>query len=178
MAEVQTLARPYASAAFERARDADQLAQWSDALRALSAIVTHPDTAALVDNPEISDERLAELIIDVGANEFGVEARNLVRVLVDNTRLSIAPAIAEQFEALRAEAERWVDVKVVSAVDFSPEQRDALAGKLEQRLERSVRLNFEQDERVIGGAIIRAGDLVIDGSLSAQIERMRLSLTQ
>jgi F-type H+-transporting ATPase subunit delta len=176
MAETQTLARPYADAVFELAEAQGQLDEWSVALEALSAIVSNEDVAALMDNPEIADSRLAEVVIEVADSDLNEGARNLARLLVENDRLVLVPAIAELFEQLKAQAEHRVDVQVTSAVEFSDEQQSALAKSLEKRLDRSVRLTFEQDENVIGGAVIRAGDMVIDGSLRAQLERMRQSL--
>lgn len=178
MAETQTLARPYAEAVFELAESNGRLDEWSRALEALSAIVANPDVSLLLDNPEISDTRLVELVVELGREDMDEGSQNFVRLLVDNGRLGLAPAIASLYETRKAEAENRVDVSVTSAVEFSEEQRSALVKSLEKRLARNVRLTFEQDEDVIGGAIIRAGDLVIDGSLRAQLERMRQSLAQ
>jgi len=176
MAETQTLARPYAQAVFELAESNDALTEWSDALGALAAIVSNDDVAALMGNPEVDDTRLVDAIIEIARDDLNADAANLVRLLAENSRLSLAPAIAEQFEARRAAAENRVDVNVVSAAPLSDEQQADLVKSLEKRLARSVRLTYEQDESVIGGAVIRAGDLVIDGSLRAQLERMRQSL--
>ena len=178
MAETQTLARPYAEAVFELAESQGRLDEWSQALNALSTIVSNPDVAMLLNNPEVADSRLAEVVIEIGSEDLDDSSENLVRLLVANGRLGLAPAIATLYEQRKAQAEHRVDVSVTSAVEFSEEQRSALAKALEKRLDRSVRLTFEQDEDVIGGAVIRAGDLVIDGSLRAQLERMRQSLAQ
>ncbi|WP_423822435.1 F0F1 ATP synthase subunit delta [Salinisphaera sp. SPP-AMP-43] len=178
MADRYTLARPYAEAVFEMAEASagDGLSQWSDALAGLSAIVTDDTVAALMNNPRVSDDTLAEAIIEIGSADFGEGARNLVRLLIDNDRLSLAPEIAELFEIERAAAEDRLDVEVSSAVELSEAQRKALGEALEKRFDRKVSMSFEQDESVIGGAVIRAGDVVIDGSLTAQLERMRQSL--
>ena len=176
MAEIQTLARPYAEAVFEIAQAGGTLDAWSNALAALSAVVRNPDVAAVLDNPEIDDRVLADAIIGIADDDLNDGARNLVRLLVENSRLRLVPDIADQFESLKAEAENRVDVSVTSAVEFLEDQQAALAQSLEQRLARTVRLSFERDESVIGGAVIRAGDLIIDGSLRAQLERMRQSL--
>lgn len=178
MAEIYTLARPYAEAVFSLAEAGDSFASWSTALAALSAIVGNDDVSALMTNPAIDDATLADAIIGVAGEDLHEPARNLVRVLADNGRLVLAPAIAELFEASLAERENRVDVDVRAATELSEAQQGALAEALEKRLSRRVRLSFERDESVIGGVVIRAGDLVIDGSLSAQLERMRQSLTQ
>lgn len=178
MAEIYTLARPYAEAVFSLAEADEGFASWSTALAALSAIVSNDDVASLMTNPAIDDATLADAIIGVAGDDLHEPARNLVRVLADNGRFALAPAIAELFEANRAERENRVDVDVRAATELSEAQQTALTEALEKRLSRKVRLSFERDESVIGGVVIRAGDLVIDGSLSAQLERMRQSLTQ
>ena len=144
MAEMQTLARPYADAVFELAEAQGQLDDWSQALTALSAIVSNENVVLLMDNPEIADSRMADVVIEVGDSDLNEGARNLVRLLVENDRLSLAPAIATLYEQRKADAEHRVDVRVTSAVEFSEEQRSALAKSLEKRLDRSVRLTFEQ----------------------------------
>lgn len=178
MAEIYTLARPYAEAVFELAQSNDSFAPWSTALGALSAIVNNDDVSSLMSNPAVDDATLAAAIIDVAGDDLHAPAQNLVRVLADNGRLIVAPAVAELFEAKLAEQESRVDVSIRSAADLSDAQRASLAETLEKHLSRKVELTFEHDESVIGGAIIRAGDLVIDGSVAAQLERMRQSLTQ
>lgn len=177
MAETQTLARPYAQAVFELAEQGNALPRWSDALAALAAIVANEDVAAVMGNPEVDDSQLVDAIIGIASDDLNTDATHLVRLLAENSRLSLVPAIAEQFEARRAAAENRIDVNVTSAMPLSAEQQDALVKSLEKRLARSVQLSYEQDESVVGGAVIRAGDLVIDGSLRAQLERMRQSLT-
>ena len=176
MAEIQTLARPYADAVFELAEANGELEAWSTALAALAAIVSNDDVAAIMGNPAIADSKMAEAIIGVAGSDLNAGGANLVRLLVENGRLRATPAIAELFEKRKAEAENRVDVQVTSAVELSQEQQAALKKSLEKRLARSVRLSFEQDEQVIGGAVIRAGDLVIDGSLRAQLDRMQTVL--
>ncbi|MGN8157829.1 F0F1 ATP synthase subunit delta [Salinisphaera sp. RV14] len=178
MAERYTLARPYAEAVYElaQASGGDGLSQWSDALAALSAIVANESVAALMNNPRVSETVLAEAIIETGAADFGAQARNFVRLLIDNNRLSLAPEIAELFETERAAAEDRLDVEIISAVALSEGQRTAFGQALEKHFNRRISMTFAEDDSVIGGAVIRAGDLVIDGSLTAQLARMRQSL--
>lgn len=178
MAEIYTLARPYAEAVFDLAEAGNSFGEWSNALAAISAVVGNDDVATLMANPAITDAKLADAIIAVAAADLHEHGKNLVRVLADNHRLAAAPAIAELFEARLADRENRVGVNVRSAAEFSEAQQSALAEALEKRLSRKVELSFERDESVIGGAVIRAGDLVIDGSLSTQLERMRQSLAQ
>lgn len=176
MAEIQTLARPYAEAVFELAQANGELDAWSQALGALAAIVANDDVARLEENPEVARSTLAEAVIAIGGSDFNKGCEHLVHLLLENGRLAVAPAIAALYEALKSDAEKRVDVTVTSAAEFSDDQRSALAESLKKRFDREVKLTFEQDDSLIGGAVIRAGDLVIDGSLRAQLERMRQSL--
>ncbi len=178
MAETRTLARPYAQAVFELARSSNLMGVWSDALAAISAMVSNPDVHVLMGPPSVSRETLADAVIGIAHDDLHDDARNLVQLLAANDRLALAPQIAEQFEALRARAETRVDVDVISAAEFTHEQKQALSKALEKRLSATVRLAFTQDAEMIGGAIIRAGDLVIDGSLRAQLSGMKHALAR
>jgi len=180
MAELRTLARPYAEAIFELAQAGDSLPAWSEALDTVAAIVSNEDVAALVGNPGVDDRQLAEAIVAIAGEALsgvgGDQAENLVRLLAENRRLRLAPEIAAQYAALRAEAENRVDVEVRTAAELGDTQREALASALEKRLARQVSLSCTIDEALIGGAVIRAGDLVIDGSVRAQLARLSQSL--
>lgn len=172
MAELRTLARPYAEAAFELARGEDRLAAWDDALQGLATIVAHPDVHQLIGNPQVGDADLASAVIGIAGDDLDTEVANLVRLLAGKGRLTLMPGIAEQFAELRAEAENRVDVTVTTAGEISEPQQQALRQALEQRLSRQVGLTTAIDTELIGGAVIRAGDLVIDGSVRAQIARL------
>lgn len=179
MAEVRTLARPYARSVFEIARDADALAQWSQALAAVADVVANDDVRSVMGNPNVSDRQLADSIIGIaGGDSLPQDAASYVRLLADNKRLVLAPAIAEAFEDMRAEYEKRMDVTVVTASEFSEQQQQALSDSLQQRLSANVSLSFERDDSLIAGAVIHAGDLVIDHSMRYQLERMQQRLTQ
>lgn len=178
MADVRTMARPYARAVFDIAQQAGALEAWSNGLAAVAAIVSDAQASQLIGNPDIAAAKLADTVIALAQADLPQHGDAYVRLLVENGRLTVAPAIAEQFEALRAAAEQRVDVTVTSAVEFSAQQKQALATSLQQRLAVHVDLSFEQDDAIIGGAVIRAGDLVIDRSLRSQLERMQQSLAQ
>lgn len=178
MADVRTMARPYARAVFDIAQQAGALEAWSNGLAAVAAIVADADVSRIIGNPVVSDAQLADSIIGMAQADLPEHGADYVRLLVENDRLLLAPAIANQYEALRAAAEQRVDVVVTSAVEFSKQQKQALAESLKQRLNATVELSFEQDEAIIGGAVIRAGDLVIDRSLRTQLSRMQQSLAQ
>ncbi len=178
MAERATIARPYAKAAFEYARDAKAFARWSQGLEVAAEIVEDPRIAALIHNPRLTAEDLAGLISDVAGERLDAGMENFVRVLAENRRLPLLPEIAAHYEAERARVENTVDVEVISAVPLSTAEGDKLSQALQARLKRRVRMQNSVDATLLGGAVIRAGDLVIDGSLKGRLERLGTELTR
>jgi len=176
VAELRTLARPYAEAIFDLARDAGTLDAWAEALEHLSAIVENEDVAGLIGHPKIDDRQLAEAIISVAGAALDEEGKNLVRLLTANDRLTLLPEIRSQFASLHAAAENRIEVTVTAADELTDAQRERISKALEQRLQRNIGLSTEIDPDLLGGAIIRAGDLVIDGSLRARLARLEQSL--
>lgn len=172
MADTATIARPYARAAFEHARAAGALPAWSALLAATSAALADRRVAALVGNPHVRTDELVDFLLEIAGAAGNTEARNFLRLLAENRRLSALPQIAAQYEVLRSEVENTVDVTVTSALPLTAEQSDRLAAALARRLRRTVRLHAEVDPKLIGGAIVRAGDFVVDGSLRGRIERL------
>jgi F-type H+-transporting ATPase subunit delta len=177
VAERATIARPYGKAAFEYARDANAFAKWSQGLKAAAEIVADPRVAALTKSPERTPTDLAGLISDVAGDSLDPAMQNFVRVVAENHRLLLLPEIAAHFEELRSAIENTVDVDVVSAVPLSDAEAGKLAAALNARLKRQVRMRNSVDAALLGGAIIRAGDLVIDGSLKGRLERLATDLT-
>jgi F-type H+-transporting ATPase subunit delta len=176
VAERATIARPYAKAAFEFARDASALAEWSQGLKAAAEIVADPRVAALTKSPEWSAADRVSLITDVAGAKLDAGMQNFVRVLAENRRLLLLPEIAAHYEALRSAVENTVDVEVVSAVPLDAAQADKLQRALSTRLKRQVRMRNSIDSTLLGGAVVRAGDLVIDGSLKGRLERLATEL--
>ena len=175
MADKSTIARPYAKAAFEVA-GAGRLGAWSEGLRAAAATVSDPRVQALLGNPRVLPRQLADLVAGV-ADRLDEDGRNFIRTLADNHRLECLPEVAARFDELKAEAEGTIEVEVTSATPLSEAQQRALAGALERRLRRTVHLRCTLDPALIGGASVRAGDLVIDGSLRSKLERIAHQLT-
>lgn len=173
MAELRTLARPYAKALFELARAEKRLADGSRLLAQLASATTDPQLARAIRDPKVPRAVLAEAL----GRGLSKEARNFVRLLVDNGRLKLLPEIRDQFERLRAEAERQADVVVLTAAAAGEAQRNALVKAIAKRLGCEVRVEWQTDPTLVAGALIRAGDLVIDGSLSGELERLRTALT-
>ena len=177
MAEKMTVARPYSRAVFEIAREEDALAGWSEFLERGAMAAADERVQALIGNPAVSREELAQLFIEVCGDTAGANGTNFLKLLAENGRMDWLPEIASRFEVLRADAENIVDVQLTSAVELDAEQRDSFAASLKKRLGREVRLHCDTDEKLLGGAIIRAGDLVIDGSLSGRLERLAGAVT-
>jgi F-type H+-transporting ATPase subunit delta len=176
MAELSTLARPYAKAVFELARDEGKLAEWSALLAGVATAVRDKQVAAAIGHPAIGHGQLADLLIEAMGAQASAQARNLLRLLAEYDRLKVAPAIAEQFEVLRAEHERRVDVEIVSAAAVDAAQQKALVDAIRKKLDRDVNVEWKTDPSLIAGALIRAGDTVIDGSISGELARMRQAL--
>lgn len=176
MAELITVARPYAQAVFQRAQETGRLAEWSAELQFAAAVAAEPRMADLIESNRLTKAQLAERFIGVGAEQLSDEGRNLVRLLAENRRLSLLPEIAAVYEILRAEAESTVEAHMVSAQPLDDAQRDRIAEALKARLGRNVTLSATVDESLIGGAIIRAGDLVIDGSVRGKLGRLATAL--
>jgi F-type H+-transporting ATPase subunit delta len=172
VADTATVARPYARAAFEHARAANALASWSALLASASAALADERVAALVGNPHVRTADLVDFLLEIAGAAGNAEARSFLRLLAENRRLTALPQIADQYEILRSEVENTVDVTVTSALPLTAEQSDRLAAALARRLQRTVRLHTEIDPRLIGGAIVRAGDFVVDGSLRGRVERL------
>jgi F-type H+-transporting ATPase subunit delta len=176
-AERATIARPYAKAAFEYAQGAGAFAEWSRALQLCAQIVADPRVAALVKNPAFTPAQIADFVIGVAGAGLDPHMQNYVRTLVENHRLLLLPEIAAHYEMLRAEVENTIDVEVVSAVKLDGAQAQKLEQALHTRLKRRVKMRNSVDASLLGGAVIRAGDLLIDGSLRGRLERLRTELT-
>jgi F-type H+-transporting ATPase subunit delta len=177
VAERATIARPYAKAAFEYARDANAFAQWSQGLIAAAEIVADPRVAALTKSPQWTAANVVGLITDVAGAKFDSGLQNFVALLAENRRLALLPEIAAHYEALRSAAENTIDVEVVSAVALDAAQQETLTLALSARLKRRVRMRTSVDASLLGGATVRAGDLVIDGSLKGRLQRLATDLT-
>ncbi|HVO47283.1 MAG TPA: F0F1 ATP synthase subunit delta [Steroidobacteraceae bacterium] len=177
MADKLTIARPYARAAFEEASSENRLTQWSDSLQVAAQVVQDPRVASLIGHPQVTPEQLAQLLIDIAGPSLGEHGANFVRTLAANHRLTYLPEVLAQFEVLKDEAQGVADVTVTSASNLDESQKQKLSAALEKRLRRKVRLHAEVDPDLIGGAVLRSGDLVIDGSLSSRLERIAYELT-
>ncbi len=171
MSDLTTIARPYAKAAFDFAVEKQQLAQWSEMLT-FGAEVTKNEQMSELLSGSTSADKLAEIFIAICGEQFDEFGQNLIKVMAENGRLKALPDVLEQFVALKKEYEKLVDVDVISAIELSEQQLADISSKLEVRLERKVKLNCSVDETLLGGVIIRAGDLVIDNSARGRLNRL------
>ena len=172
MAELSTLARPYAKAAFQAAVDAGDLQAWSDMLEVASNVTENQEMLKVLSNPGLTGPQQAQTLIDVCGDKLNTAGQNLVNVLAENKRISLLPQILEQFEHLKAEQEKAVDVEIISAYPVSDESKQKLTDALKAKLAKDVRVTTSVDKTLVGGAIIRAGDMVIDGTLRGKLAKL------
>jgi len=172
MAEKQTVARPYAEAAFTFAQERNALKAWSDMLGFIKAVAADENMARLAADPRVDRARFLEFFLGVCQGRVNAEGANFVRLLVENRRLSLLPEIVAQFEQRRAEAEGRVEVDVVSAFTLDPAQLKTLEQALTRKFGRAVQLHTRTDATLVGGVVIRAGDTVIDGSVKGRLNAL------
>lgn len=178
MSSMTTLARPYAKAAFELARDAGELSRW-DALLSLAAeIVSSEPMAGLLANPMVERSQAVDIVTGALGESASEAFNGFIAVLGHNKRLALLPGISELFRELREEAEGRLSVRVVSAVPLEQEQKDRMTQALAKRFGREIELESAVDEAVLGGAVIYAGDQVIDGSLRGRLHKLQASLSR
>lgn len=185
MADNNTIARPYARAAFDVSREAGTLQALSDSLAAAKEILSDGQVEGFLANPALNDGQRLEFLqglfadavgedsVFAGASEHG---RNFLKLLLEYGRVPVLPQIADHFEALKAAVENTVDVTVTSASALSSAQEQEIASALKDRFGREVNLSTRVDESLIGGAVVRAGDVVIDGSLRSRLEGLANAL--
>ncbi|MEE9342709.1 MAG: F0F1 ATP synthase subunit delta [Gammaproteobacteria bacterium] len=169
------LSRPYAKAVYEMAKGGDYKA-WSEKLELMAAVSRDETLRKVLDDPRLTRDATADLFIKACGDDIGAAERNLLSMLAENNRLNQLPMIAAQFANFRDEAEGVVEAQVVSAMVLSDDQKSAIIAALKKRLGREVQLNCSVDEALVGGAIIRAGDLVIDGSATEYLRQLSSSL--
>ena len=178
MTERTTLARPYAEAVFRLAQERKTLKAWSEMLQLVAAVAVDPQVAALIDNPRVARERFVAFFLDVCGKKLDKDAANFIRLLSENHRLVLLHEIAAVYETLRAQAECRVEAEVVSAAEVSAAQLKDIAAALKKRLGRDIDLSTRIDPALIGGIVIRAGDLVIDGSVQGKLRALATHLNR
>ncbi|NDU87971.1 MAG: F0F1 ATP synthase subunit delta [Ferrovum sp.] len=176
MAEMTTIARPYAEAVFRRAMETKNPEAWSDRLAWLAAVTMDPQVVGVIGDPRLTREQLTRFILDLGENRLDSEAKSLVELLADNHRLAALGEIAAQFEALVHEQEGILDAEIVSAYAMDEAQMQAVVNQLQRRFGKRVRAQVTVDESLLGGVSITIGDTVIDGSVRARLQQMAVAL--
>ena len=174
--ELTTIARPYAQAAFEFAVSKNELAAWENMLQSAANMIQQKLVVDLLNNPKMTNSQMAELFCDVLGKMLDTEKRNFIRILAENKRLPVLPDIAALFASYRAEREKTVEVELISAFPLDETYKDKFTNSLTRRLQRTVSLQCDVDATLLGGAIVRAGDLVIDGSVRGKLNRLLESL--
>jgi len=179
MSESITIARPYAKAIFNLAMSQGALSKWSEYLGDLAAVMTNEDVAEFIANPASTPQQHSELLLTLTAQKAGKDDKHLksfIEKLAQNKRLIVLPEIVTLYEDMRAEQEKVLTVNVVSYSELSKAQQEKLVTALSNRLERQVILNITLDKALIGGAVINAGDLVIDGSVRGKLNKLKTRL--
>lgn len=176
MSEAITIARPYAQAAFDFAKQKGELKSWSEFLGVAAAAASDEQVSALIESPKVSASQMLELMKALTNDAAGQPGQNFIHLLIEESRLPVLPEIAVQFEKLRSEEEKSVDVEVNSAVALDEAYKQKIAAALKARLGREIRLHCEVDAALMGGMVIRAGDKVIDGSVRTRLAEMSSAL--
>lgn len=183
MSDFETAARPYSKAIYELASEQDNLQYWSDILQLAAQVAADQDMQALITSPSIEDKQLSELFISIfsrvkGAPKFNEEVKNLIALLIENGRLLSLEYIYEGYEELKKAAEGKVEVKITSARKLTVKQEKAIASQMQKRLGKEISISAEIDQSLIAGAIIKAGDLVIDGSALGRLSKLTTILNK
>ena len=176
MAELSTLARPYAKAAFEYALGSDNLAGWSAQLKTAAAVAGNDRITGLLASPSLTGEQLAEQFIAVCGDQLDDKGGNFIRVLAENRRLKLLPQIAALFEEFKSNREKTVAVELTTAFELEPAIQEKLSAALGESLQRKVSLHSTVDKSLIGGVVIRAADVVIDASLRGRLAKLSASM--
>ena len=177
MIEPMTLARPYARAAFDFAQQSNALEDWQSCLETLALAAQEPRVAQMLKDPATSAGHRAEALLGLLGEQKAAAFGGFLTVMADNGRLELLPEVATQFRQLKADLEATIEVEVTSARDVSDEEVRQLSEAMAKRLARSVSITTQTDPTLLGGAVIRAGDLVIDGSVRGRLNKLAGALT-
>lgn len=176
MAELTTLARPYAKAVFDAGQDQNAVDQWDQALAFAAQVAADQEVKNILANPGLSEQRKAELFADCFEEPLPEALRNFLLILAENKRLPLLPEISALFSLYRADLERTVKMKVSTAFEMTEEQQQKLIEALSKKLERKVALETAVDQSLIGGVVVNTGDLVIDASVRGKLAKMARAL--
>jgi len=178
MAELATIARPYAEAVFRLGKDDNALAAWSEMLAFIAAVHRDPQMRAAIGNPKVTPSDVERLMLAICGENIDSAARNLIQLLVRNRRLEVLPQICEQFEKLKLEDEGKLDAKISSAYPLDDAQRDHVVNLLSSRFKRKINATVAIDPELIGGIKVEVGDKVWDASVRGRLQTMAVTLTK
>ena len=170
--ELTTCARPYAKAAFKLAKELDQLDGWSQMLTLCASVSRREAVDRMLKDPSTNGDMKARAFIELCEGSLTVEVENYIKILTNKKRISLLPQIDALFEQMKSKDQSYQDVVVTSAFPLTESQEEKIAKKVEQRLGRSVRMHTKIDSELVGGVIVKAGDLVIDGSVRARLSKL------
>lgn len=176
MAELATIARPYAEALFRVAKSGN-LAQWSDAVSEMAQLAAHPDVKLFATNPKISKQQIADTFLSLLKSSVGPEIKNFIGMLVENDRLTLLPEIGEQFHDLKNAEQGAADAEIASAFELNDAQVRDLVATLEKKFSRKLNPSVKVDNALIGGVRVTVGDQVLDTSVRAKLQKMHTALT-
>lgn len=175
MAEIATIARPYAEAVFQLADQAGTLDRWSSILERLASLASHAEVKQIAGDPRLGASRLVDLLVSL-AGDAGTEAKPFIEALVENKRVDSLPAVREHFEALKNERQGAVDARIETAIELTAGQLAELVADLEKKFGRRIRPQVSIDKELIGGARVTVGDQVIDGSVRGRLASLAAGL--
>lgn len=176
MIELTTLARPYAQAVFKTAVENNAVSAWSDMLALLAIVMQDTQMIPVFVNPKVSRQQLTQLLIDICGNQLNANGINLLKLLVKNERLVLAPQIAKLYESFKAQQQGYIDVEVISAYALTKDEQVKLANILTQKLHKKAHISTSIDKRLLGGFLAKAGNKVIDGSIKGQLQQLAKQL--
>ena len=176
MAEITTIARPYAEAVFKLAMAENSLGNWADILSKMSLIADNPDMRAAIADPKLAGETLAALFFSVMNGSVNEQAKNFIRVLIENDRLNLLPEISLQFHDLKDRQEGVAEAEIISAFPMSDDELNALTVTLEKYFKRKIKPSVHIDKELIGGVKVTIGDEVLDASLKTRLQSMATTL--
>ncbi len=177
MAEISTIARPYAVAAYNLAKEKNALASWSDMLGLMSAVATNDDMQSFINDPKVISSDLESTFLKVCGDKLNTHGQNLVKVLVEYGRMSIIPFISEAYEDLKAQDEGVLEAQIISANKLTKKETDELVKKLEAKFSKKVEATVVIDKEILGGVKIIVGDTVIDASVKSQLQNLAYTLS-
>lgn len=172
MAELTTVARPYAKAAYQEAQNQNALVEWSAMLGFSALVAADENMKTILDHPSLTSEEKAQTFVDVCEGKLSDYGKNFIFVLAENNRLALLPEIAALFELYKSQLEKSVDVEVESAFELNAEQEEKLAQILAKKLDRKVNISSTTNPELLGGVIMRAEDLVIDASVRGKLAKL------